>query len=330
MNRIRLLLSTTLLALMLVLPAGAQAGTTFGDPFTGSIWGSTEYSMVQILNPDGSAFNGVPHDGVITSVTVRSSGSAGSVRATFLRPAGPIGLAYDLSKFAPDQTIAVTADVLPSSHETTVQTRVPAKQGDRVGLIAGAGGVSATSAYTQLPPPAAQNMCAFVFGADNQSIGGTTTYTVSSCNYNSPAVRAVVERDADLDGFGDDTQDACSTDATTQGSCKPANVTITAVKSKAKTRTSARRSFIVANTGGTVASGVVFSVKSSKAVKGLAIAAGCVPDPKKRLCTLAPLAPGASVVVSVKLKVMKATRTTLTATAGAVRATSTVKLKKKK
>ena len=41
------------------------------------------------------------------------------------------------------------------------------------------------------------------------------------------SVAATLEPDADADGFGDETQDLCPTDATRQGDCTPPETTIT-------------------------------------------------------------------------------------------------------
>jgi hypothetical protein len=40
-----------------------------------------------------------------------------------------------------------------------------------------------------------------------------------NATHSIPPIRATIEADADHDGFGDETQDQCPTDATTQGPC---------------------------------------------------------------------------------------------------------------
>lgn len=311
-------------------PQTASAGTEFGDSLTGGLGlPGSRYAMVQILNADGTDFNGAPSAGVLTSLTVRSNGAAGNVVASFLRPAGPVGATFSVVKTAPDQPIAVTADATAEGHTTTVPTRVSVLAGDRVGLTAGGDGIKAFLGYTQLSPPAPQNMCAYFGGDNTAAVGVPTDFLVTSCNYNSPAVRATLEADADLDGYGDESQDQCSTDAATQGPC-PARIAVTAVKSKSKAGQSATRSFTIRNTGGLAASGVKFTIKASKKVRNLKIVSGCKPGRIKTKCTIATIAPGASVTIKVRANIRSATRTTLTATADGASATTTVKFKQKK
>jgi hypothetical protein len=176
-------------------------------------------------------------------------------------------------------------------------------------------------------------MCAFLGGLDSQGVNTTITYLVGACNANTPAVRGTVEPDADLDGFGDETQDLCPTDAGRQTAClTPANIVLKAVKSKSKTVSSASRSFTLTNTGQVASALVPFSVKSSKKVKNLRIVKGCKPTSKKKptSCSIASIAPGAKVTIKVKMSIKTAKKTTLTATSGALKAKSTVKLRPKK
>ena len=58
------------------------------------------------------------------------------------------------------------------------------------------------------------------FASPSPADGGP--FTVKSSVTGSPQYNADVEPDADRDGFGDVTQDACPTDATAQGACPPA------------------------------------------------------------------------------------------------------------
>lgn len=51
--------------------------------------------------------------------------------------------------------------------------------------------------------------------------GTTATYRIDSSNYQID-IAAVLEPDADHDGFGDESQDQCSTNASTQGPCPAA------------------------------------------------------------------------------------------------------------
>jgi hypothetical protein len=54
------------------------------------------------------------------------------------------------------------------------------------------------------------------------SLGADLDYTTNLCNHNLLLASGTIEADADGDGFGDETQDACPTDAATQDACPAA------------------------------------------------------------------------------------------------------------
>ncbi|MBJ7353404.1 MAG: hypothetical protein JHC98_01135 [Thermoleophilaceae bacterium] len=299
----RLFLPLVLLLLLALVPS-ATAATTFGDPFTGTPADfGTDFVLVQVRNPDASEFAGSPASGVITSVTVKVGGPASSVQALFLRPTTPLGATISLQKTAANVTIPVTADA--GTHLETVNTRVSAQPGDRIGLSVPAGTMAFTS-YSPVPG-SPSNFCGYISGLDSQVVGDTAVFTTSACNENMPAVRATIEPDADLDGYGDETQDLCPSDAARQSAClvapplAPPNLVISAVKSSAKPRSSATRRFTVTNIGGRIAAPVKIKVVSSKKVKRI-----------KFVKSLLSLAPGASVGFKVKVTPKTATSTRLT------------------
>ena len=91
--------------------------------------------------------------------------------------------------------------------------RIPVNQGDLLGLTAvGDAEVGITV------PGTPQNQLA-QFGGGDIPPGETGTATIAWPNLR-PSVAATVEADADNDGFGDDTQDKCPVDATTQDLCR--------------------------------------------------------------------------------------------------------------
>lgn len=326
--RIHTFLAAAISVIALSVPAGASAATTVGDPLTGTLTSfCCDYTLIRVYNNDGSVSAGAPSAGVITSIRIQAGGPAGSVDAVFLRQVGSLGSSVSFSKFAPNLTIPFPEFLPPAGQPVDTPTRIPAQAGDRVGLAV-PGGVK-----TMMSNPAAvvPNTCGFISALDSGAVGASQSYLVDSCNKNSAAVQFTFEADVDGDGFGDESQDACPSDATRQTAClTPANITVTAVRSTAKTSSSASRTFVVANTGQRSALAVPFSIKSSKSVKNLKIVKGCKPDKTKRKCTIATIAPGASVKIKVSLKIKKSKKTTLTAKSGSVKATSTVKLKAKK
>jgi hypothetical protein len=89
------------------------------------------------------------------------------------------------------------------------------------------GGVSAAAAVT--------GSAYSIFFSPTLADGGTPRAFSSVGPNLELLVNADIEADADADGYGDETQDACPTDATTQGSC-PDKVAPDTVISKAPKR----------------------------------------------------------------------------------------------
>lgn len=330
-------LSAISLALLLSLIAatGATAAVTFGDPLDNDPNNmGANYVLVQVRNADDTIFNGSPVAGVMTSVSIEVAGPSSMVDLLFLRPASPLGATLDLLKIAPNITVTTTTDDSAAGHMEVIPTRVPVIAGDRVGLSV----VGSSTKVFQTSGGASTDTCAFRTGLDGTTLGSTTTYTVSSCNQNSPGVRATVEPDADADGYGDESQDLCASDATRQTACalvappplSPPVIVLNGIRQTGKVSSQGRSSFVLTNQGQTAATLVPFSVKSSKSVRKLRIVKGCKPAKSLRSCVVPAIAPGQSVTIKVRLEVKSALRTTLTAKSGALEATTTVKLKRRK
>ena len=123
--------------------------------------------------------------------------------------------------------------VMPGA-ERTFSTRLPISAGDLIGVD---GPPSATA------PLAYRSLAGGTFGRwnppliDGESPGRATT---GSGGGFVGLYNADLEPDADGDGFGDETQDECPTDASTQAECMPPETTITRApkdKLKAKKKT---------------------------------------------------------------------------------------------
>jgi hypothetical protein len=296
----------------------ASAATTLGNPLAGDPLPNAPLFIVPVRNVDGSTYNGSAVAGVLTSVTIETSGDAGTVPVMFLRPAGPIGENQNFSKFADDLPIEVTADASAAGHQTTVATRIPIAVGDRLGASLAATGVKASENFDA----ASLDMCAYGFPAEPFPVGTTAALIVNGCQKWWPSVQGVVEADLDADGFGDESQDLCPTDATRQTACPPvvlptlpANLTIKAKRSTAKLSTSAARVFVVTNSGGVATGPLTVKISASKAPSKLSIVKGCKPvaGSKKRRCSIAGLAPGESVTLKVSWTPRSALKATLTA-----------------
>jgi hypothetical protein len=149
-----------------------------------------------------------PH-GVLTSWRFHSSGdlAAGAVRLKIFRY---VGTGSDLVFKVLAQSSLKTLD--PDT-AYDFKERIPVDQGDLLGLTAvGNAEVGITV------PGTPQNRLA-QFGGGDISPGETGTATIAWPDLR-PSVAATIEADVDGDGFGDDTQDKCPVDRTTQGLCQ--------------------------------------------------------------------------------------------------------------
>jgi Ca2+-binding RTX toxin-like protein len=201
----RFALASSLAALSLAASASpAGAAVTIGQTFTPDDFFGDSGVFIQTTTPDNSYI--VPSDGVITSWSFQAPAvPTPPMKLKMFRPAG----GTDYTTVGDSQLVTPTSGVL-----NRFMTRIPVKAGDVPGhfysddsftfrnvagydtvFIAGLPGDPGLD-----PPP-----------------GTTTTYTFSADHQID--LSAVLEPDADRDGFGDETQDQCPTSATTQGPC---------------------------------------------------------------------------------------------------------------
>lgn len=304
------------LAVAFAFAGSANAATIFGNPLTyaSPADDTTDLSYVAAFNADGSDDAGSPIAGVITSVRVRSTGDAGTETVTLQRRIGPWDTGVGTFLKLADVPVNVAADPTSAGHITQVQARVPVNAGDVLGLEhpAGNDGVK----LFEIPTTVLSDTCAYYPGV-GQPVGLTWQFSLPGCGKWLVLEQATVEPDADHDGYGDETQDLCPNDAAIHTACPtPADLSIAALKSKVKAKRSATRSFMIKNTGQKPAGATTFRVKSSKRVKGLKIVKGCRPSNAKKptSCSIPGIAPGASVTITVSMKLKSSTKTTLKAT----------------
>lgn len=315
----------------------SSAATIYGDDLTIDPYTQgAELMLVIARDSAGAEDPGIANAGVITKLRIRTSGAGGSVTAMVARPMRPYpGFLYDVTTVALE-SIIVTPDASPSGHITEKSVRVPVLAGDTLGI---AGPTSIATSHP-LSGSSAQT-CGWRPLADVPPAGATSAFNNGSCNQWWPSIQAVVEPDVDADGYGDETQDLCASDATRQTTCPalPAHdITVSLVKQRSRLSASTTRSFKITNGGGTAATNVLVSVKSSKSVKSLKILSGCKVARSGRSCAIQSLAPGASKTIKVRVSRRSALRTKLTVRATAVgelatannSAATTVKFKAKK
>ena len=170
--------------------------TVLGQTFT-PITSASTGTLIPAL-PADTRFS-APADGVITSWSYQANALVnGSAKLKVVRPLGGDNF----------QAVANSEPRTPAANTlNTFATRVPVRAGDRVGIhvdnLPVASNVSANGSSWSL------------IGSD-LAPGSSATFTQSNRRLD---ISAVLEADADGDGYGDSTQDQCPTDASTQGAC---------------------------------------------------------------------------------------------------------------
>ena len=215
-------------------PATAGAATTLGQspPSAGApqpcdtsgLFGD----LIQLSDSTGNPYT-VPEDGVITAW--RTSLSAGTMIAK-------------LRVFALNQTeTAVTpvgesaVEAIAAGGRSEFPTRVPVAAGELLGLALNAGADDQGCATTT---SSAEDVVGVALSGP---IGQSETLSTAAPNV-LINVAATLEPDADHDGFGDETQDACTSDPLRQRACKAPDTEFTKKPKKQVKRRTAKFAFI--------------------------------------------------------------------------------------
>jgi hypothetical protein len=226
LRAVRLVVGSMLvsLALLAVIARPADASTILGDDLTTSpATNSTDLGYLQAYNEDGSLYAGSPVAGVLVSMSVRTTGSAGSGSALIVHKTSAFSSGHSsFFNLGPSIPFTVPAVVDPLGLVTTVQTRQKIAVGDQFGYYNAAPGLAIFHYHAGAVGP---DMCAFALDGVH-AVGDTMTYYAGGgCHLGVPMIQGVVEPDADNDGYGDETQDACPSSASTNGPCPPAGAT---------------------------------------------------------------------------------------------------------
>jgi len=230
-SRIRWIAASATLGLALWAAAPAQGALTLGEVSPpGSPLGCNQGSFIVQTGTSGSRLYQVPPGGgVITEWSARAwSAGAPSVMQLVLAGSNVDDDLVTFEAVSGFESVGPAAEQAPQSFKT----RVPVKGGERLGLY------GLTNTYT----------CAYGFenGDGNRiiwgdipqppTIGAPPVFADNGDVLKERVpVEAKLEADADHDGFGDETQDQCPTDATTQAPCPVPDTAITK-HPKAKTK----------------------------------------------------------------------------------------------
>jgi hypothetical protein len=197
-------------ALLTSLGASAQAATTVGQTFEPTLdFGGEGDSLQQTSIGISYA---TPTPGVITAWSYQSTGPLAP-------PVPPLKLKVFRQVGAADYLVvgasALRTPILDSVN--TFATRIPVRGGDRLGLH-----FTDTTYYARQ----VDGWALAERGPGDPAPGTTGSYEPQLKSQLD--VSAQLEPDADADGYGDETQDACATDSTTQGPCdtEPPETTI--------------------------------------------------------------------------------------------------------
>ena len=209
-------------AVLAVSASSAGAATNLGETFDPPSMCGTNTTYL-VTNSVGDAYT-VPFNGVISSWSFQT----GSLAPEIVRlKVGRVIPGSDLSAVQTDLSITgeSISQVPSASSLNSFPTRVPVKQGDFLGIFLGGDGSVQCS-------DAGSSAGYRDHYSDSEVLAGSSaTFTGESDG--QIEVAAVLEPDADQDGFGDETQDQCPSDPATRGQCPVAPVT-TVTKKKCK------------------------------------------------------------------------------------------------
>jgi hypothetical protein len=200
--RISLALTVTAaLAASLTAPSGATAATEFGDNCTVNSSFNQPITLFEVSNPENPLPTAAPSAGVITALKMNIPPGPGSLPMTFkvLHPSGP-------SQIQVVGELAVGLVGGPNSFGA----QIPVSAGDRLGLVGPLGDT--------LPKCETPSLSVVGLISGNPGLGTTAAVVEGPAPLRVPAF-AVVEPDADHDGFGDETQDKCPQSAAVQAEC---------------------------------------------------------------------------------------------------------------
>ncbi len=284
--------------------ASASAASEFGDNCTGNKAASETVTLFDATAPGNPLPIAAPASGVLTAWTVRVVAEATSSFPETLQ-------VVRLNTGAKTSQVIGESPVSVSGGSNVIPARIPIQAGDRLAIFG--------------PKPIGTLYCETaetgVYGGYTGSIGlgSSAPYSESTGKVRVP-VSAVIEPDADNDGYGDETQDKCPQSAATQVACPAVTLSASATTKKGLARilvtTNLQATVTVAGTvklgkgkpaklsGGTqiVAPGtlakftLLFPKKLREALKSL---------PSKRTLTLSVTATSPNIVGSPTVKTLK-------------------------
>jgi hypothetical protein len=199
------------IAISLLAAPGASAATEAGSKCVADTIESSDFTQIELAKaPSGPLPTTIPIDGVITRWTFDVvSIPAGSQTQTLkvFRPTSTPNAFQVIGESAPGD--------LGSGGLSTFATRIPVRAGDIIGSHGSTPGGEPTTIYCNGVEGGYDG-----FLAGNPPVGSIARIEDAGYHLQLP-ITVSVEPDADYDGFGDETQDACPQLAAFQTACPP-------------------------------------------------------------------------------------------------------------
>jgi uncharacterized repeat protein (TIGR01451 family) len=277
----------------------AQASVTLGQTTgatdscgNGQVW-------VQATTAAASPSYVAQSAGVVVSWSYLAHASAPSIRFKVYKPTADPKVWFDRSESALKAPGSGADQVHPNQLNTFAESPgLPIEAGDHLGLTALGGGTmgcvpGATGDVVRVRAPPDSSP-----GADNGAFNGTQTNRVD--------VSAVVEPDADGDGYGDETQDSCPTDATVHTGGCPVEVSIVkTVSAGAKVGSALTYTLAVKNNNTTNPAGgvsVIDPLPAGVTFVSSAAGQGSCSGTTNVTCAIGSLGPGQATSVTIVVK----------------------------
>ena len=185
-------------------PAGASAATEFGDPCPAVTGVPTPYGVFALTAVGDPLPLAAPVGGILTKWKIE-------VVAPGPPKAAPVTL--KTLRLTGSENLLVTGEGTGSivAGTNAFDVRIPIQPGDHLGLFG-------TDPEVGTPICAATDENTLGIFIPDTPVGSSSPYGEGDSEIRIP-VTGTIEADADNDGFGDETQDACPQSATTQVAC---------------------------------------------------------------------------------------------------------------
>ena len=214
MKKLLLTGASAMAALMLLAPA-ASAAVEFGDACVGNEYalpegpGGPGYTFMTLSVPSGGLSLTAPSSGVITKVKMNVGDILPFAVPTAVKVLRPIG---------GSSYTAVGQTMVNAWGNASAEARMPVLAGDHLGLH------GQPTTFEGSPVPSVSIYCrepedGSVMGATIGDVTVGSTGSFAPVEEGRVPVAAVIEPDADKDGFGDETQDLCPLSAAVQTAC---------------------------------------------------------------------------------------------------------------